>query len=423
MKKLSASLIAVIVVLSAAPANAAEADTYLASAGRDGRSTGSKAAVHGISATGRFVVFSSRSPEIVKGDTNGARDLFVWDRKTDITERANVSSGGEEMSDTGCHCNIAVQDGDISDDGRYVLFGTPAGRLAPGDDDVSPDGFVHDRSTGKTILVTPGKGISSYPRAISPDGGFVLYNLYEAKDEEKTGWYVFDVKAGTSTRIDAATDGHEALSGDAIAISEGGVKVTFLSSQPETAQDPQPQVFVLDRTRDSIEQASVSSDEQSPDQGSEGGSISADGRFVVFATAASNVAPVEDNNFQQDVFVRDLDSGTTTRATVENGLQPVDGWSWPGEISNDGCKVAFESEASNLVADDTNSMADIFVRDVCAETTTRVSVASDGAQATAFSLEAFLSGDGRWAAFQTRAHNLTPDDTNRKYDVFVRGPI
>jgi Tol biopolymer transport system component len=422
MNRLIVSAVLVLIVVGATSAHAAEADTYLASAGRNGFSTGYKAEIEAISGSGRFVLFSSRSSEIVKGDTNGARDLFVWDRKTGITERANVSSTGKEMSDTGCHCNIAVHAGDISADGRYVLFGTSAGNLAADDHDESSDGFVHDRSTGRTILVTPGKAYSS-PRAISPDGEFVLFYRFLPKGEQTRGWYVFDVKAGTSTRIDTATDGHEELSGEAIAISEGGDKVTFVSSQPETAGDPQPQVFVLDRTRDSIEQASVSSDEQSPDQSSEGGSISPDGRFVVFATAASNIAPLEDTNFVQDVFVRDLESGTTTRATVENGLQPVDGWSWPGEVSDDGCKVAFESDASNLVADDTNNLTDIFVRDMCAETTTRVSVASDGAQATGFSLEAFLSGDGHWAAFQSKAHNLTPGDTNQKYDVFVRGAL
>ncbi len=150
-------------------------------------------------------------------------------------------------------------------------------------------------------------------------------------------------------------------------------------------------------------------------------SISADGRYVAFVSAATNLVPGDTNGFY-DVFVHDCVTGVTTRASIDsngaqgNGDVDLD----PPAISADGRYVAFSSAATNLVAGDTNGAADVFVRDLQAGTTTRVSVNSLGAQANNSSFSVSLSGDGRFVAFSSIANNLVAGDTNGKWDIFVR---
>ena len=109
-------------------------------------------------------------------------------------------------------------------------------------------------------------------------------------------------------------------------------------------------------------------------------SISADGRFVAFRSAATNLV-AGDTNSNSDIFVHDRQTGATTRVSVDSAGGQVNGWSgWPS-ISADGRFVAYTSDASNLVIGDSNSKSDIFVHDRQTGATTRVSVDSEGGQA------------------------------------------
>jgi Tol biopolymer transport system component len=147
-------------------------------------------------------------------------------------------------------------------------------------------------------------------------------------------------------------------------------------------------------------------------------SISAGGRFVAFYSDASNLV-AGDTNGTTDVFVRDRRTGTTSRVSVRsNGDQPNDG-SFTPSISADGRYVAFQSDASNLVPGDTNGEADVFVHNRTTGTTSRVSVRSDGDQANGFSYGPSISSDGRYVAFHAFATNLVSGDTNGAGDVFV----
>ena len=147
--------------------------------------------------------------------------------------------------------------------------------------------------------------------------------------------------------------------------------------------------------------------------------ISADGRYVAFGSDASNLVP-GDTNGTSDVFVRDLRSGTTQRVSVATDGTQANGDSDSPAISADGRYVAFASYASNLVPGDTNGTADVFVRDLRSGTTRRVSVATDGTQANGDSGSPAISADGRYVAFESDASNLVPGDTNHCVDVFVR---
>jgi len=148
-------------------------------------------------------------------------------------------------------------------------------------------------------------------------------------------------------------------------------------------------------------------------------SISADGRFVAFESYASNLVPGDTNN-TNDIFVRDLSTNTTTRVSVDSAGNQGNKVSSQPSISADGRFVAFYSDASNLVPGDTNNLADIFVRDLLTNTTTRVSVDSAGNQGNLVSSDPSISANGRFVAFQSQGSNLVPGDTNNTNDIFVR---
>jgi Tol biopolymer transport system component len=150
----------------------------------------------------------------------------------------------------------------------------------------------------------------------------------------------------------------------------------------------------------------------------EGGSgISAHGRYVVFPSAA-DLAP-GDTNGAVDAFVFDRLRHVTTRVSVGTHGEQGNGDTFLNEISASGTRVAFSSLASNLVADDTNGVADVFVRDLRTGVTSRISVATGGGQADGGSGNVALSADGRFVAFDSYATNLVPGDTNGSDDIFV----
>ncbi len=126
--------------------------------------------------------------------------------------------------------------------------------------------------------------------------------------------------------------------------------------------------------------------------------VSSDGRFVVFESGSSYVV-WGDDNYDQDVFVRDLAAGTTTLVSRNSYGAIGDGGSFAGSISDDGRFVVFASAATNLVRDDTNNDIDVFVHEIATEETTRVSATNDGQQIAGRSIYPAISGDGRYVAF------------------------
>jgi Tol biopolymer transport system component len=154
-------------------------------------------------------------------------------------------------------------------------------------------------------------------------------------------------------------------------------------------------------------------------------SLSADGRFVAFESRSTNLVPGDTNN-APDVFVRDRQAGQIERVSLATDGTQASGFSlflrgsFSPSLSADGRFVAFVSDASNLVPGDTNNVYDVFVRDRQAGATERVSVGAGGAQADGASVSPSLSADGRLVAFESHATNLVPGDTNNAHDVFVR---
>src|SRR4030095_13944810 len=150
-------------------------------------------------------------------------------------------------------------------------------------------------------------------------------------------------------------------------------------------------------------------------------SVTPDGRFVAFASDANDLVP-NDSNALRDVFVRDLQAGTTTLVSVNNaGTDGGNGDSTPPAISGDGRFVAFESDANDLGPNDTNGFRDIYVRDLQADTTNLASISLSGTDSgNGESLRPAITPDGRFVGFYGSANDLVSNDSGTTFDVFLR---
>ncbi|MQB02472.1 MAG: hypothetical protein GEU78_20065, partial [Actinobacteria bacterium] len=166
-------------------------------------------------------------------------------------------------------------------------------------------------------------------------------------------------------------------------------------------------------TRISVNSAGIQAEGRSSDP-----SISGDGRYLVFSSDASNLV-ADDTNGDGDIFIHDRTTGETTRVSIDSTGTQANNVSVDPTISANGEHVAFVSVATNLVADDSNSTRDVFVHDTTTGETRRVSVDDDGTEGDGFSEHAAISGNGRYVAFDSVAANLVPFDTNMVSDVFV----
>ncbi len=179
-------------------------------------------------------------------------------------------------------------------------------------------------------------------------------------------------------------------------------------------------IFVRDNRTGKTERVSLANDGSQSTADCSDPAISGDGRFVAFDSFASNLV-TGDTNGVGDVFVRDRLLGTTTRVSVATGGAQVNGTSRAPSISADGNIVAFQSVATDLVPGDSNAVDDVFVRNISAGTTARVSIPKGGSgEANGRSIGAVVDPTGAWVAYQSSATNLVPGDTNGADDVFLR---
>jgi Tol biopolymer transport system component len=321
-----------------------------------------------LSADGRYLAFQSAASNLVPGDTNLVQDVFVRDLQNGTNERVSVDSLGNEVS-------VSSTNPAISADGRFVAFHSLATNLVPGDTNGTSDVFVRDRQSGSTerVSLSSGGGQAqghSAEAALSADGRFVAF------------------QSGAANLVAGDTNG---------------------------AFD----VFVRDRQSGTTERVSVGPGGVQSNGGSFDPKLSADGRFVAFESQATNLVS-GDTNAGSDIFVFDRLLGTTERVSVSTAGAQGNGFSIATVISADGRFVVFESYATNLVAGDTNAADDIFVRDRQLGTTERVNVDSSGAQSNGSAEHAAISADGRFVAFVTTATNLGPGDTSTLRDVYLR---
>ncbi|MEU4690520.1 hypothetical protein [Actinoplanes sp. NPDC023714] len=376
---------------------------------------------------GRDIVFDSFATNLVSPATSGLLQVFVRNRVEPFTELISVSDDGVPAN------NISGM-ASISGNGRFVAFLSIADNLVPGDTNGAADVFVRDRDNGTTERVSLTSGgaeadESSYMPSVSDDGRRVAFvslasNLVAGDTNDNADIFVRDRQAGTTTRVSVSSTGTQANQGsNAPAISGGGEHVSFTSDADNLVPgdtNAGHDVFVRALTSGTTERVSVATGgAQSNSLTSSRSSMSDDGRYVGFASTATNLVP-SDTNGAADVFVRDRQAGTTERVSLSTGGAQGDADSSGPSLSDDGRYVAFPSSAANLVASDTNAFTDVFVRDRQAGTTVRVSLAASGAESNGDSGPAFISGNGQIAGFGSDASNLVPADTNDARDVFVR---
>jgi len=342
----------------------------VSSSGAQGNAGGAGPA---ISADGRFVAFHSASWNLVPGDTNGAVDIFVHDRKTGVVRLASVSTTGIQGNDQSAGPRI-------SGDGRFVVFNSLAYTLVPGDTNgFGGDVFVHDLLTGETERVS-----------VSSGGG------------QSNG------NSGTGD-----------ISGDGRYVAFGSRATNLVPGDTNATLD----VFVHDRwthetTRVSVSSTGAQGNGQSGSDSWAGNNpdISEDGRYVAFSSSAQNL--VAGDTAWSDAFVHDRWTGVTTLVSKSSSGQFGNEDSGRPSLSAGGRYVAFYSRASNLVPSGTSG-PNVFVHDVTSHTTERVSLAWNGSGVGVAGYEPSISADGRWIAFGG-AGPAVPGPTNTWLDIFVR---
>jgi len=324
-----------------------------------------------ISADGRFVSFESSATNLIAGDNNGVSDAFVWDSSTGKITAASVNDNGD------------LGDGDSGDvsmspNGRYVAFSTGSTNLGGGDHNMFDDVYVRDRTAHTTY------------RASVPVAG---------------------------QHVDG--DSVETCMSNAGVVGFGSSSNFLVSTtQPDPAVN---EVYVRDIVHHTTKEASVGNGGAPGESNSYNCDISANGRFIVFDTFAGNLSPNDGDH--SDVFLRDVQAGKTYLASVGmNGAPANDDSQFPA-VSDDGRWVAFASAATNLIPNDGNHQQDVFRYDRTTKGTKRFSVATDGTAGDLGSYSPELSGDGTWAVFASFADNLVANDNNHHQDIFERGPL
>ena len=378
-----------------------------------------------ISSDGRYVAFESYAGNLVAGDTNGGWDVFRHDRVTGQTMRLSVTAAGTQVF-------APSYDPQITADGNYVVFMSTAQDLVANDTNGWNDIFLRSCLSGSISLISvatsgeQGNDDSSEP-SISADGRYVAFtslstNLVNADTAVPGQVYVRDLVGRTTTRVSVSSAGVAGNGWSHVpSISPDGRYVAFQSEADNlVAGDTNGKwdIFVHDRVTATTTRVSVSTGGTQGNWNSYEPSVSRDGRYVAFESGASNLVS-GDTNSAWDVFVRDRVAGTTKRVSVnETGGQGAFD-STTASISPDGRYVAFASEAS-LVTSDTNGSQDVFLRDLVANKTTRLSLNTAGIQGNGASGRPALSANSRWIAFLSIASNLVTGDTNCVEDVFVR---
>ena len=328
-----------------------------------------------ISSDGRYIVFSSDSTNLVAGDTNGVRDVFLRDTQLNTTTRVSISTAGTEGNETVVDNTIAS----ISNDGRYVFFQSTATNLVAGDTNALPDVFMRDTQSNTTTRVsvsTAGaeadQGVTSDFVGISDDGRYLIFtsestNLITGDTAGFADVFLRDTQLNTTTRISV----------DSLGIQGNGASYASAG-------------------------------------------ISSDGRYITFISEATNLVD-DDTNSQYDAFLLDTQTNTMTRVSVSSlGIEGND-YSGTFSVSDDGQYVSFYSDATNLVSGDTNGVGDIFlysIISISAPTTTTTS--SSSITTTTATLTGNITDTGG-EANTIRGFDIGTDNTYTMTDITESG--
>ncbi len=402
--------------------------------GQQGNGDSSQDAAPGaLSADGRWVAFASVATNLVANDKNGASDIFVRDQSTGAIVRVSINNSGTEA-------NSACFQPALSRDGRFVAFQTFATNFAKDtnarvdvyvrDRDADGDG-VFDEANDVTVRASLSNGGVEADQdcvgaSISSDGSLVAFTSHSAylvtgDTNGVTDVFVRDLKNKTTVRVSVDSSGVEGndLSFPAQITADGHavVFVSYATNLVPGDTNHWQDVFLSDLAAGTITLVSVDAVGTQGNYASRQPAISGDGRFVAFTSSANNLVAGDTNNFD-DIFVKDMTTGTVTRASVDSAGNESFGNSYLPAISDDGAMVAFTSAAVNLVPGDTNRFEDVFAHEFAGATTIAASMPC-GILGDSYTESVFVSGDGQFVGFRSISDNLVPGDTNGAFDVFV----
>lgn len=425
----------------------------------------------GISASGRYVAFSSEASTLVSGDNAGNRDVFLRDRDYDgdgiydepgevLTTRISTGWDGSEANDDSWEVSVSGyglydlnHNGSLADeteiDGRYVAFSSDADNLVQPngfpDSNHARDVFVYDRITGDTIRVSVkdqtardvGNNTSDQPH-ISKTGDYVVFRSKATNlilptpdiNNAVADIYLRDLTMDRTYLVSLDDLGNQQLLESAYpTISDDGHFVAFQSRSDLAAGDvngPGWDVFVRDLvTPITLRVTGGNADSYTP-------YIAGGGQYVVFASRADDLPiPDPDTNGYADIFIHDLTAVTTDRVSVNfYGGEALNGDSYSPSVTSDGRYISFASDSNNLDVHvpDTNNQRDIYLHDrtigltlpfATYGLTKRVSMDYQGGQANGGSFAPVIAPYGRHIAYVSAATDLVNNDTNNAWDVFA----
>ena len=340
----------------------------------------------------------------------------------------------------------------VTPDGRYVVFVSSASNLSNvPDHNGNQDVYLRDRQTGVTTLISinaagtaAGNGYSDSP-AITPDGRYVLFTSFAPDisalpdSNGQSDVFVRDVQAGTTILVSAnhsgSATGNSSSSALTSMISDDGRFVVFESNATDLTLIPDTNntkdIFRRDIHTGETKIASINSANNAAASGfsffSARRQMSLDGRYVVYTSTAEDIV-ANDNNNQQDVFLRDFDLDESVLISKNiSGTGSANSFSGRESISEDGRYVVFGSPATNLVNfPDGNGTWDVFLHDRQTETTSLLSTNSAGTSAAngpsgqdQVGGPAIFQG-GRYVVFHSFATDLVVSDTNGDLDIFIK---
>ncbi|MBA2505277.1 MAG: PD40 domain-containing protein [Thermoleophilaceae bacterium] len=367
-----------------------------------------------ISADGNRVAFSSDASNLMPDDVNGQRtDPFVRDLGAGQTLRAAARSGGAATT-RGARFRRGPGQA-LTPDGRFAVFSSNSQDLGRRVEAYSI--FRRDLARRVTEPACRLGNDDSESPVISADGRHVVFesradNLGVSDQNQHTDVYWCDMGTGEVRRVSKPLDDSAGVGGSSLkpSVSADGRFVAFTSDTGGLlAGDGYRQgVYWQDVATGETRLVDVPAGAAGSDGIGDNPRISADGRFVVFDSDATDLPGGELNGTEVDVFRKDVTDGSLVLVSAAPNGGSANSSSTADSISADGNIVAFNSKANNLAEGDTNGFGDVFVRNISAGVTVRASVRADGGQLSGTSSSGALSADGRFVAFSSRAPDAGP---------------
>ena len=379
-----------------------------------------------LSDDGTKVAFWSSASNLTPLDNDNSNDIFVKSLTDGSVTLASTSISGVKG-------NSDSLDASISGDGNLVAFTSEANNLSPADGDNLFDIYVKNLSTGGVTVASTtstgekGNGDTRDP-VISEDGSHVAFYSHAKNFDPRDIVAIPDiyVKSLSTGDIYLASTSTGGVKGDSYSYapspSSDGTKVAFYSASDNldpSDTDPLADIYVKDIVTGQLILASTSSSGVKGNGGSLHPSLSGDGTKVAFWSSSTNLAPA-DSDSAFDIYVKDLVTGQLSLVSTTSSGIKGNGDSYNPVFSADGTTVAFWSKSTNLDPNDTDTVPDLYVKNLVTGGLSLASTSSSGIKGNADSYDPVLSSDGATVAFWSESTNLDPGDTDKTFDMYVK---